>query len=172
MSKFKFALAAGVTAALFANIAVADVIVDSAGVGFVGKGDVQSTFGWNNHDLQANAGKVLSRYATTSETRWTCSAEPGRSPIVVTVPRKITQSLGANIAFDAGRNREGQVTGFNLNGFDGSPATGGTDGPALYSCPPSNGQFTYDNNATTTITDEALEVSIDGTTWLNLPITQ
>jgi hypothetical protein len=45
------------------------------GTGFVGKGDVQTAFGWNNKQLQDNAGLVQFRATTTSETTWTCIKE-------------------------------------------------------------------------------------------------
>src|SRR5262245_5475316 len=42
-----------------ATAASASVSVNpTSGVGFVGKGDVQSAFGWKNADLQANASAV------------------------------------------------------------------------------------------------------------------
>lgn len=51
-------------AAALAAVAYADVTFDPAtGTGFVGKGDVQSAFGWNNKQLQNNATAGYVRFA-------------------------------------------------------------------------------------------------------------
>lgn len=43
--------------------AAATVSWDARGTGFVGKGDVQSAFGWNNAQFQANASGITFTYA-------------------------------------------------------------------------------------------------------------
>lgn len=46
-------------AATLATVAIAAVTFDPVtGTGFVGKGDVQTAFGWNNQQLQQNADGV------------------------------------------------------------------------------------------------------------------
>jgi opacity protein-like surface antigen len=52
----KMLLAAGIALATISTAAVAAVTFDPAtGTGFVGKGDIQLAFGWNNKAAQDNA---------------------------------------------------------------------------------------------------------------------
>lgn len=46
-----------------------------SGTGFVGKGDVQTFFGWNNQQLQKNADKVQAtgQITTVTEVTWVCT---------------------------------------------------------------------------------------------------
>jgi hypothetical protein len=140
MKKRAIALALGGIVAS-ATIAFAAVTFDSAtGTGFVGKGDVQLAFGWNNQALQRNAAGVTFSYDAQEEYKYDCTftVEVGRDK--VREPRtqtrgKSTTVLGT-IAYDA-RVRN-QITGFNLNGFGQVTTTGEApvDGA---SCP--GGQF-------------------------------
>jgi hypothetical protein len=53
---FKAAIAVPALCAMLATAALAAVTFDvNTGFGFVGKGDVQLAFGWNNKALQTNA---------------------------------------------------------------------------------------------------------------------
>jgi opacity protein-like surface antigen len=171
MKKFgkkTLALVTGLVAALtIAAAAFAAVTFDPAtGTGFVGKGDVQLVYGWNNKQLQDNAGSVQFRANSVSETEWTCSRpaptpnDPDREIVQERSSETTTQGLVDSIA----RERN-QITGFNLLGYDGTP-TVTTDGPAVGSCPANPSGFEYDNNAVTTpVAGGGLEVSIDGTNW-------
>ena len=52
------AIAAIATPLAFASSANAAVTVDGDGIGFIGKGDVQTALGYNNAQMQANATKL------------------------------------------------------------------------------------------------------------------
>ncbi len=104
------------------------------GTGFVGKGDVQLAFGWNNKQLQDNAAGVRFSVSATStvETTWTCDKDTGpqtneRNNTITTT----TQGVLASVTRD--RN---QVTGFTLLNYDGTPSeTKEREGPEVGSCP-------------------------------------
>lgn len=140
--------------------------VDGDGFGFVGKGDVQLVFGWNNAQLQANAGNVDFQISQVSFTQytWTCKRDAGeqrqeRSRTTTTT----TQGLIDSIA-----RLRNQFTGFNLLGFDGEPSISiETEGPALGSCP-TNWTIEGEIEEETIIGDTELEVSIGGD-WYIVP---
>lgn len=102
------------------GMAYAAVVVDDEGVGFVGKGDVQSLFGWNNAELQANAGAVDFWFSTSGQWEWECEwwTGPDHNRKRHTTDHSLVALLDTSIAFDARANKKGQITGFNLNGFD------------------------------------------------------
>lgn len=90
----------------------------ATGTGFVGKGDVQIAFGWNNAQLQNNARYVtfnwnaVDTYAAVCE--WvTGEGTRGQQTHTVSIPRHT--AVNASIAYDA-RVRN-QITGFNLKGY-------------------------------------------------------
>ena len=133
----------GLTAALIGALllvlpAAASVTFDPAtGTGFVGKGDVQSAFGWNNPQLQANAGAVAFRYVVTGTLTQTCEREAGHSQVIT---RAFTRTLDVQASVSSrGRNissgLNGPNTGFGLSGF-----ASGAAGSAVPTdiCPNSN----------------------------------
>jgi hypothetical protein len=132
-----------------AGVAFAAIIVDDEGVGFVGKGDVQLLFGWNNAQLQAcvntapaeptDAGCLRFEFTLEStvvtERSWTCTNtnnENIQERERTTTTTTTTGGISASIA----RVRN-QVTGFNLNGgdFEKVESPPETEGPPLNSCP-------------------------------------
>jgi len=144
----------------------------ATGTGFVGKGDVQLVFGWNNKALQDNAGSVQFRVASTtvSEVSWLCTNTNNET----TQERARTTTESLQGVFDSIARERNQFTGFNLNGFDG---VGGvstvTDGPPLNSCP--SGPWTLTTPAGDPVLDEdastsVFQVSVNGTTWLDLDL--
>jgi hypothetical protein len=57
----------------FTGAALAAVTFDpDTGKGFVGKGDVQNAFGWNDKALSTNVGGVSFSYSTTQTHQWDC----------------------------------------------------------------------------------------------------
>jgi hypothetical protein len=147
--------------------ASAAVTFDAAtGTGFVGKGDVQFTFGWNNKQLQDNAAKVSFRVSSTEETEhtWTCDRDAG--PQTQERSRTVTTTI-QGIVTTVGRERN-QITGFILNGYNGDPTeTVETEGPALLSCP--TGWSAIDHVETTTTAPGGFEVTGDsGANWTAL----
>ena len=105
----------------------------TSGIGFIGKGDVQTAFGWNNQKLQANASGVTFTYSTTDTYSATCTfttgdGTPGEQTHNVDIPRHT--SVNSAIDYDARVHQ--QIDGFNLTGlgsttYDGTvPVVGGT----------------------------------------------
>jgi hypothetical protein len=149
-------------AAAVATAALAAVTFDpTTGTGFVGKGDVQLAFGWNNAQLQRNASGITFTYNVQDTYDAECYWETttGRGTIIVhdiVVPKHV--SVNANIAYDA-RVRT-QITGFNLNGF-GTVVTDGTVPVVGGACPGNNpGTVT---NVTLTSSQGGLYVNYGGT---------
>ncbi|EKO3565507.1 hypothetical protein [Vibrio metschnikovii] len=160
--------------ALSSGTAIAAVSVDENGVGFVGKGDVQQVFDWNNSKLQENAHNLQFRMATTGTTTWTCE---GINPAGIVVIQQYEQLQGVNssVAFDPRRNRTGQITGFHMNGIQTGDEITYTP---LGSCG-NNGNGHHNWVVKPTLVDDinylgsdepSLEVSVDGMNWVALPI--
>lgn len=128
----KFAIAAAVAAATISSAALALVTFDPAtGTGFVGKGDVQLAYGWNNKQLQDNAGGVGFVYdQTTSYTAvctWT-TGEGTRGERTHNVDHNTSTAVLSSVAYEARKNsngKDGSITGFFLNGFGATTTTGG-----------------------------------------------
>lgn len=109
----------------------------TTGTGFVGKGDVQYTFGWNNAQLQQNADKVRFRAASTvvTERTWVCSRTNPQGVELTQERARTTTTVVQGLLSAVGRLRN-QITGFNVLGYSGTPSVGtSSDGPALGSCP-------------------------------------
>jgi hypothetical protein len=126
-------------AALACGAAFASVSFDSStGTGFVGKGDVQTAFGWNNAMLQKSAGSVTFTYATKATYDVTCEwntfTNGNKEHEVKTIHHEVTEglTLASTSVFDSSTrtNKVGDVTGFNLLGYAGMAPSGG-DVPAV-----------------------------------------
>lgn len=154
----------------FAGGALATVTIDEDGNGFVGKGDVQLAFDWNNAQLQENAGLLQFRYASSGTATWKCEGLNPQGKKVVD-EYETTTAVAQGLAFDPRKNKQGQITGFNLGGFIGA---GSTTEPGT--CPPKGhnwvqqpvlvGDINYEGSE-----DAALQVSTDETEWHTLIIT-
>lgn len=110
--KYKVLALVSLFAAMSAN---ASVIYDENGVGFVGKGDVQSSFDWNNSQLQANAAQLEFRFISAGTVTWECEwfTGPTQKRHVQAVS---SQAVDSSAAIDPRKNNKGMITGFNLNG--------------------------------------------------------
>jgi hypothetical protein len=164
--------AAVAAVAVMATSAYAIVTFDPAtGTGFVGKGDVQLVYGWNNKDLQNKANLPVFRAAAESVTTWTCSKEnpghPEREIVQLRTNTTTTQGLISSVTRDNSKGKDGPVTGFALKGYSGEPATIVTGDP-VGSCPAIPSGFEYDNNAQEVVIGGGVQVSINGTDWYNL----
>lgn len=110
---------AGLALALACGSAAAEVSFDPAtGTGFVGKGDVQSAFGWNNAKLQQNAAAVTFTFeAQDGGWEYVCEwwTGPDHNRKVHQVTKTVGLSIGGEITHDA-RTRN-QLTGFILLGY-------------------------------------------------------
>jgi hypothetical protein len=144
----KKALLVSALLVMMVGIVWATVTFDSStGTGFVGKGDVQIAFGWNNQTLQRNAAGVTFTYNATDTYAATCTwitgeGTRGERTHNVDIPRhtSVNSTIGS-----LGRNNSsglnGPNTGFILTGY-GATVTDGTVPVVGGSCvgEPDNGQ--------------------------------
>jgi len=98
---------------------------------------------------------------------WYCEGVNAAGKTVTTNVRSDDIGVSTYIAYDARKNRTGQITGFILAGFDGAPTT---NQPG--SCGASVGfQVPFQLVSETSWSDEpSLKVSIDGQTWFDLQL--
>jgi hypothetical protein len=97
----------------------------ATGTGFVGKGDVQTAFGWNNATLQKNGRDVWFSMESSDTYSATCTwitgeGTRGEKTHDVTIPRHTT--LNSAIEYDARTHK--QIDGYFLTGFGASTTTG------------------------------------------------
>jgi len=107
------------------------------GTGFVGKGDVQLAYGWNNAQLQNNASGVSFRYDSVDSYDVTCEwfTGPTSNRKSHTVDHNKSTSVLSNINYEARKNSQNQITGFNLTGLGSSTTTGGAEPQVGGACP-------------------------------------
>jgi hypothetical protein len=154
--------------AVIVSAAYAEVIFNpETGAGFVGKGDVQLVFGWNNKALQDNAENVQFQAMSgmVSETTWTCKRDAGEQTQERT--RTTTTSLQGVVSHtERVRN---QITGFILAGYNGDPVTSEeTDGPAIGSCPNFWSVIEGPDTEVLGSSGGGLQVSVNGSDWFDL----
>jgi hypothetical protein len=118
MRKSLIAIAAAT--ALVSTAALASVTLTISGgalSGFIGKGDVQSAFGFNNGKMQDAAPNVVFNYSDTQSADVTCewTTGPDRNPTTHTVTHTRNSSLSATW-FGNARQSPNQTTGWNVNG--------------------------------------------------------
>lgn len=148
---------------LTAGVALGMITFDpSTGTGFVGKGDVQLVYGWNDQQLQANAEAVEFRYQSTETVSWTCYKDGDITKQDQTRTR--TQGVNGDVLRELRKNGLGKVTGFNLTGWDGE-ATEVSAGPPYHSCP---NFWEIIGEDEVSSSGQGLEVSKDNTNWYGL----
>lgn len=156
---------------LLAGVALATITFDAeSGTGFVGKGDVQYTLGWNNKQLQDNAAAVKFQVSSevVTEVSWICTNTNNEN---TQERERTTTTTVAGLVESIARERN-QITGFNLLRYDGDVTEGDstTEGPAADSCP--SGPWTLTTAAGDpefVSSSSALKVSGDaGTNWTEL----
>ena len=114
------------TTLVLAVPASAVVTFDPAtGTGFVGKGDVQTVFGWNNQQLQSKASGVTFSYDAldvySAVCTWTTGeGTKGEKTHNVSIPRHA--GVNSSITYDARTHK--QIDGFTLTGFADTTTTG------------------------------------------------
>jgi hypothetical protein len=124
---YMLGLVALVVMAMTATAAFAYTL-NADGTGFVGKGEVQTAFGWNNQQLQRNAEGVSFESVVVTERSWTCTNTNNDN---TQVRERTTTTTAVNDSIARERN---QITGFNLEGYSGTP-TSTSSGNQLNSCP-------------------------------------
>ena len=90
------------------------------GKGFVGKGEVQTPWGWNNATLQKNATGVIFAVETSARYAQDCQKEVGgeRQRRVIENTFKKTVSVSSALLGDPRQTKgQNQFTGFSLSGF-------------------------------------------------------
>jgi hypothetical protein len=109
-----------------ATAAFATVTFDPAtGKGFVGKGDVQLAFGWNNAQLQANGKLVSFTFNDTATYSAVCTfttgeGTPGEQTHNISIPRHT--SVISDVQYDARTHK--QIDGYILKGFGATTPEG------------------------------------------------
>ena len=115
--------------AVGAGTAFADATFDpGSGIGFVGKGDVQQAFGWNNKQLQDNVSGVdflyedLTAYDVTCKQNVTETFVNGAGKTVTrTVVIRNVSDASVAASYDSATatrtNRKGDVNGFKITGM-------------------------------------------------------
>ena len=141
------------------TVAKAEVTIDENGTGFVGKGDVQAVFDWNNAQLQENAIQVRFRLGESTTYHWICLNPQGKE----TGASDQQTTVDSEVAVDARKNKQGQVTGFYLNGF------GDTEQSEIGAC---STNWTLKPDSLTSVASgegsEMLQVSVNGDDWFDL----
>ena len=139
--KLAAAAAVGAGLVLAAGGSASAYTLDSAGVGWVGKGEVQSAYGWNNKTMQDNVGGVTFAYDSTATYEVVCEFDNLGGHHVITNHK--TSGVNASLASDARNNssgKQGPMTGWYLTGF-GSTTTTGAALPAVGDgCPGNSNQ--------------------------------
>jgi hypothetical protein len=110
----------------------------STGTGFVGKGDVQLAFGWNNAQVQVNAAGVTFTYGQIATYDAVCTWTTGegtRGEQIHNVTHTRTTGINTAVTYDARTHK--QIDGFNLTGF-GSIGEGGDPVPVVGGACPGN----------------------------------
>jgi opacity protein-like surface antigen len=162
----KFITAAVIATLAFSSPASAAVTFSpDTGTGFVGKGDIQLGFGWNNKQLQDNARLVSFRLKTHDRYSVTCEWETvtgGKNSKVIEHSITKTANVNSNITVSVDPRTRNQITGFNLNGF-GAGTTGGTEPVVGDGCPGESDKGT--------ITDATLVESTGGLQAQHLGVT-
>jgi hypothetical protein len=136
----------------------------TTGIGFVGKGDVQLAFGWNNPQVQANAQGVSFTYSSTNSYTAVCTWTTGegtRGEQTHNVSH--TRTLGVNDAILYNARVHQQIDGFNLIGFaSGTPTESGTFPVVGGACPGNPGTDGVWTSVSPTGSSSALYTNYNG----------
>jgi hypothetical protein len=141
MRKFAAVAALGAGMLLAAAGSASAYTLDASGLGWVGKGEVQSAYGWNNKAMQDNVSGVTFVYDSTSTFEVTCEFDtPGGTHHVITNTK--TTGVLASMGSDARTNssgKQGPMTGWYLTGFGSGTSTGGAVPAVGDGCPGNSG---------------------------------
>src|SRR6476661_5999560 len=107
-------IAASIAALAIPAAALANVAVDN-GVGFVGKGDVQTALGWNNAAFDKGVASLkftVSGEKVIADYKMSCYGSDAIGHRIISQPGTIT--VTATPVLNAGNGK--QITGFDLTG--------------------------------------------------------
>jgi hypothetical protein len=127
MKKLKTFVVLAILAALPLAVYALVTFDPNTGTGFVGKGDVQLAFGWNNKQAQDNAKAVSFSFESDTHYDVVCYWEtetggPQSKIIEHYVTNHKNASISSSIVYDA--RLKNQYTGYNLTGFGATETTG------------------------------------------------
>jgi hypothetical protein len=154
----------GAALAATATAALATVTFDATtGTGFVGKGDVQLAFGYNNAAMQSQANNVVFTYTATTDTQYevVCEWDTGNKKIVhhvQTTKKSLSASTVADVLKQNRNNPQGSLTGFFLKGYGVTTVVTSGDGKA----PPKVGDGCPGNSGLGAVTGVQLLSSVVG----------
>lgn len=157
-------IAAAISLAAATSFANATVTIDpETGYGFVGKGDVQLAFGWNNAALQLNAGALSFTYNVNTEYSAVCTFTTGegtRGERTHNIIHTEVYGLNHTVAYEL-RTRN-QITGFTLEGFSSTQLNLGTVPVYGEACPGNPGTEGTWSSVTVGATSDELTVTHAG----------
>ncbi len=145
--------------------------IDQDGFGFVGKGEVQSIFDWNNAGLQQNADKVQFRFVDNAGSyEWVCEWWTGPENNRKRHTQDMIEITGVSsaVGYDARKNKQGQITGFLLEGWNGASTSQAFE---PYCTAEGNQMKTFVEGSLVALEgdgEEKLQVSVDGENWYDL----
>jgi hypothetical protein len=117
----KLTLAAALAAATISTAALATVTIDTnTGAGWVGKGDVQLAFGWNNAVMQQRHLGVTFGVDSTTSYDVTCewiTITGGKNSKTITHTVSNHHNISSSASVDSASRKTGQYTGWFLNGY-------------------------------------------------------
>ena len=167
-----FRIAAALGLAAITSFASASVTFNSeTGTGFVGKGDVQLAFGWNNAALQTNASGLTFAYNLNTDYEAVCTWTTGegkKGEKTHNVTHTESYALTGALNFDA--RTQNQITGFILKGFKEGVSEVGMKPVVGEGCPGNQGHDGVWTSVIAGATTDGLTVSYGGTS-VPLPIT-
>jgi hypothetical protein len=141
----------------------------ATGTGFVGKGDVQQIYTWNNKELNANANNVQFRYSSVevTEVSWECTNSNNQK---VQERERTTTSSIQGVVTHIARDNKKQITGFNLTDYSASGSDSSTsEGPVVNNCQNAWTLTSPAGEPEVKSSTGGLQVSINGTTWSDVP---
>ena len=157
------AVAAMALAMAVAGTASASVTFDpTTGTGFVGKGDIQTPFNWNDSKLQTYASGVTFKYSSIEDDayavtcEWDTESNGGGKDHTTEIKHHIANqdaSVTSSVAYDTKpglrKNPNDKVTGFNLlDKTNVTETASGDDIPTVGDACLGNGQGTIDPTIT------------------------
>jgi hypothetical protein len=125
LNKYLLGLALAVSASAMATVTF-NPAASTPPIGFVGKGDVQLAFAWNNADLQKKAGGVSFRFVDVRTYRAVCqwlTGNPDQPQSIHSHDKTITTTAGVNAAVQYDARVRNQITGFTLLAFSGATSS-------------------------------------------------
>src|SRR5688572_1529987 len=119
----KFSLGLGACGTVLVTAYAAVTFDPATGIGFVGKGDLQTPWGWNDAKLQAEAPGVSFYYHSSATSlysavcTWTTGeGKKGEKIHNVAHNKEVVNVVSSSVACDLRKNGNNKVTGFNLMG--------------------------------------------------------